>query len=141
MFVLLPVAGCSPPQRDIVGVRVGEDGEPVLMLRSCDGSDFERVEIFVGPDSMAHLTPPEGTHGRVDIRMFHPPTDWRSTGDSLPPLAAGERAWVDLRSSDIAYSVLHFTADDLARMAPGEVWAGEELHSPAGFEAYVRDAC
>ncbi|MFD9409415.1 hypothetical protein ACFWBN_20695 [Streptomyces sp. NPDC059989] len=82
--------------------------------------------------------------GTVSFPLFSPPASWavREWGENRR-LEPGRRYGLRFHAPGFAdYSgTVRFTAEDLAGLKPGEVWAGGRAMSPKKFRALVEDKC
>ncbi|AZM91350.1 hypothetical protein [Streptomyces sp. W1SF4] len=156
------LAGCSAADRPLISVGIGADGTPQVTMVPCGGDAVAAADFFVH-DAPASGTPQPGVTapsaasedgwmaggsplaaGRVTFPLFSPPATWavREWGAERS-LRPGRRYGLSFHppgSADYSGSV-SFTADDLAGLEPGEVWAGGRAMSPKEFRELVADAC
>ena len=147
------LAGCSPPHLNLIAVYVGDDGKPWVMMAAC-GSD-RIASAHVMSEAEPGAAPPAGLEsGWVGwwteagarggtFPLFEPPASWHSKPMGEQRLLAGRTYWAQFRSPDdgVYYGEAYFTEDDLAGLAPGEVWADGRAMSRGAFRKVRDDAC
>ncbi|MGI5458206.1 hypothetical protein ACQEWB_34520 [Streptomyces sp. CA-249302] len=146
----LLLAGCSPAELPLAAASLDEDGKPVVIVRPCgddrigplhlvsgagdDGVDpgtswFQTTDARVGRTTFPLFSPP----GSLGVRAYGP--QHLSTGAGYHLDISGGRGWD-------AYNVsLSFTAEDLAGLKPGQVWADRRAMSRDDFDDLVGDRC
>ncbi|MEV6759011.1 hypothetical protein [Streptomyces sp. NPDC051214] len=149
---LIMVSGCSPADLPLIAVRNGNDGQPVVDLRPC-----EEGETL----SEAHLvswTPEKGeatndgkdsgwgagavkTHGSGVFPLFSPPPAWHARPHGTQELMSGRTYSLSFKGSGSYQAHVYFTADDLASLRPGQVWADDRAMSTEDFAELVDDKC
>ncbi|WP_330172625.1 hypothetical protein OG875_02875 [Streptomyces sp. NBC_01498] len=153
------LASCSPPHRNLIGVRPAADGGAVAMLRPCgeDRAASARVLGSVTTDTPEdpvedltswHVSAPRSAEGPENIALFHTPDGWTSDrppqGDQrLKATHSYSAGFVVLSDGGgVDYQgVVHFTAADLARLEPGQVWAGGRTMTVEEFEKHTGQEC
>ncbi|MGW0082658.1 hypothetical protein [Streptomyces sp. NPDC003393] len=152
------LASCSPPQRELVGVRPTADGGAIALLRPCGEDRVASVDVLGSvisddpEDPVEDLTSwevrsPRSARGPEGIRLFHTPDGWM--GDPAPlgdqRLKATHSYSVDFvvaSGGRVGYrGVVHFTPADLARLEPGQVWAGDRAMTVEEFRKHTDQEC
>ncbi|GLX22243.1 MULTISPECIES: hypothetical protein [Streptomyces] len=161
------LTGCSAADLSLISVGIGADGTPQVTMAPCGDDAIGTADFFVH-EAVARTTPPPGAPqpavttpltaseegwmaggsplaaGRVTFPLFSPPATWavREWGAerSLKP---GRRYSLSFHAPGFAdYSgTVSFTAEDLAGLGPGEVWADGRAMSPKKFRKLVADEC
>lgn len=161
------LSSCSPAQLPLAATWSGPDGEPVVMLRPCeddhatdlrllswaeDAFVHDGVEVRDNPTSTASPGSDTAWRAASDVEtgpttfpLFSPPPDWQveSTGPQvMQPARTYSLSFVGARKGWSPYDgSLFFTADDLASLRPGQVWADGRAMSREDFDALVNDTC
>ncbi|MEW2626288.1 hypothetical protein [Streptomyces sp. NPDC048106] len=80
-------------------------------------------------------------HGGAVFPLFSPPPEWRAHTFGRQELLPGRTYGLEFRvySSYLAHG--YFTADDLASLRPGQVWANGRAMSTKDFDKLVDDKC
>ncbi len=178
---LTMVSGCSPPDRPLVAVRNGNDGQPVAELRPCEGGEIlsgmrlgswtldegeaavEEAPLgSIGPSSTSRhaatgtddpdedqaLEEDSGweawgatNHGGVVFPLFSPPPEWRVQTFGRQTLLPDRTYALRFHGAGGYMAHVYFTADDLASLQPGQVWADDRAMSAGDFGELVDDKC
>ncbi|MGW2768468.1 hypothetical protein [Streptomyces sp. NPDC001275] len=80
-------------------------------------------------------------HGGVVFPLFSPPTEWRAETYGRQALLPGRTYALAFRGSGSYMAHVYFTADDLASLRPGQVWADDRAMSTKDFDELVEDKC
>ncbi|MCI3273324.1 hypothetical protein [Streptomyces cylindrosporus] len=146
----LLLGGCSPAELPLAAVSLGEDGEPVAIVRPCGDDRIGPLHLFSGAGeagadpgtSWSQTT--DARVGRTSFPLFSPPGSLGVSTYGPQRLSTGARYYLDIsggRGWD-AYNVsLTFTSEDLAGLQPGQVWADGRAMSRDGFDDLVSDKC
>ncbi|MFE6909154.1 hypothetical protein [Streptomyces erythrochromogenes] len=150
------LAGCSPPRYDLVAAYNGDDGKPWIMLAPCGRNDITSVHVSSWPTDPGRspYTPGAGLEsgwwadidpaiGGGSLPLFAPPASWSVLPHGEQRLLPGYRYNVDFYSPEdgVYYGEVYFTAEDLAGLKPGEVWAGDRAMTRKAFREYRADKC
>ncbi|WP_405978438.1 hypothetical protein [Streptomyces sp. NBC_00158] len=156
------LAGCSAADLPLISVGIGADGTPQVTMVPCGKDAIGTVDFFVhgtpapGAPQPTVTTPSTASEdgwlaggsplapGRVTFPLFSPPATWavREWGAerSLKPGREYSLSFRPPGFGDYSGSV-SFTAEDLAGLKPGEVWAGGRAMSQKKFRKRVADKC
>ncbi|WP_460068079.1 hypothetical protein [Streptomyces sp. YKOK-I1] len=163
------LSGCSPADLPLVAVWTGTDGKPVAEVRLCAGDQASDVTLHswgeheyddagIGDDepsatpssTMGSGVEDSGWMARVPVRgstsfpLFSPPPTWQveTTGpQALLPGRTYALTFTGPRGWDPYDGHVYFTADDLASLGPGQVWAHERAMNRNAFDELVDDKC
>ncbi|MGW6983385.1 hypothetical protein ACWGE1_28770 [Streptomyces sp. NPDC054932] len=158
------LAGCSAAERPLIAVHHGADGTPRLTMVPCGRDRVAAADLSVAPEpgsgtpdgpaapATASAAEPEGwmaagsslTVGAVTFPLFSPPSSWAvRRWDGAGAVRPGFRYSVGFRAegADDYAGVVRFTAQDLAGLKPGEVWAGGRAMPEKKFRALAEDSC
>lgn len=80
-------------------------------------------------------------HGGVVFPLFSPPPEWRVQTFGTQTLLPGRTYSLRFRVSGGYMAHAYFTADDLASLQPGQVWADDRAMSARDFGELVDDKC
>ncbi|MFF2852289.1 hypothetical protein ACFVT5_39140 [Streptomyces sp. NPDC058001] len=80
-------------------------------------------------------------HGGVVFPLFSPPPEWRARTFGRQALLPGRTYALAFRGSGSYAAHVYFTADDLAALRPGQVWADNRAMSTEEFDELVEDKC
>ncbi|MGW5125946.1 hypothetical protein ACWEQ7_18140 [Streptomyces sp. NPDC004069] len=153
------LASCSPPQRELIGIRPTADSGAIASLRPCGEDRVASVKvqgsvIRDNPDGPVEdltswqVRSPQSVQGPEEIQLFHTPDGW--TGDPAPlgdqRLKATHSYSVDFivasGGGGVSYrGVVYFTTADLARLEPGQVWAGGRAMTVEEFQKHTDQKC
>uniref|UniRef100_A0AAU2JXM1 Lipoprotein n=1 Tax=Streptomyces sp. NBC_00049 TaxID=2903617 RepID=A0AAU2JXM1_9ACTN len=77
------------------------------------------------------------------LPLFEPPASWRARSHGAQRLLPGDRYGVEFYSPDDGayYGEVSFTAEDLAGLEPGEVWAGGRAMTRSDFREHRAGRC
>ncbi|MEV7778484.1 hypothetical protein [Kitasatospora sp. NPDC088351] len=140
VVAVLLLGGCTPPERSITGITV-ENGQPVVLLRTCGDEAYAYITVSEHrSDSWLSLTP-QKAHRATSFPLFQPPAGWSAKGATPPPLTDGTSYYVEVRTTEPAYSSVSFTSLDISGLKPGQVWAGGRTWAIEEFDRHVRDKC
>ncbi|WP_129593336.1 hypothetical protein [Streptomyces sp. C] len=156
------LSGCSAADLPLISVGIGADGTPQVTMAPCGDDAIGTADFFVhdapasGAPQPTVTTPSTASEdgwmaggsplaaGRVTFPLFSPPATWavREWGAerSLKPGRSYSLSFHPPGFADYSGTV-HFTAEDLARLGPGKVWAGGRAMSPKKFRKLVADKC
>ncbi|MFF9051466.1 hypothetical protein ACF09Z_09970 [Streptomyces erythrochromogenes] len=150
------LAGCSPPRYDLVAAYNGDDGKPWIMLAPCGRNDITSVHVSSRPTDPGPspytpgAQPASGWRSGFDpgvgggsLPLFEPPASWGAQRDGEQRILPGRRYSVEFYSPEdgVYYGEVNFTAEDLAGLEPGEVWAGDRAMTRKAFREYRADKC
>ncbi|MEU1203233.1 hypothetical protein ABZ446_44505 [Streptomyces sp. NPDC005813] len=152
------LVSCSPPERELIGIRPTADSGGLASLRPCGEDRVASVEVLgsVIRDNLDgpvedltswRVRSPRSVQGPEEIKLFETPDSW--TGDPAPlgdqRLKATHGYSVDfiVASGDgVSYrGVVSFTAADLARLERGQVWAGGRAMTVEEFQKHTDQEC
>ncbi|MFD7262880.1 hypothetical protein [Streptomyces sp. NPDC059874] len=160
------LTGCSAASLPLISVHNGADGTPQLTLVPCGKDKIGSVDLdaapevpavpvasaTVSPGSPTVPAPREGwsaygsplADGEVTFPLFSPPAEWKARqsggAQSVRPGYTYSASFHAPGFSDYS-GVAHFTAEDLAGLKSGEVWANGKAMSPKKFRKLVKDKC
>lgn len=146
------LTGCTPPELHLIAAYTGDDGKPWIMIAPCGQDDIASVSVQGWPDGN-----PTGPHeesgwrsrrfdpgiGGGSLPLFSPPASWNATADGAQRMLPGYTYSVEFHSPDdgVYYGKAYFTAEDLAGLEPGEVWAGGRAMTRKQFKEHRADKC
>jgi hypothetical protein len=160
------LSGCTPPWLPLAAAWQGTDGRPMVVVRTCDDHRASRLRLSTRSEKQnetgRRTGRPTGTASPGPVV-----TGWRvargvKVGPTAFPLFAPPPAWHVRRvgpqrfrpgrTYDVHFShvdeglntyhgFLHFTADDLASLRPGQVWAAGRAMSRDDFDDLIDDKC
>ncbi|OIJ68323.1 hypothetical protein WN71_007825 [Streptomyces mangrovisoli] len=152
------LASCSPPERDLIAIRLTADGDPMASLRPCGEDRVTSVEVLGSavrddPDGPVEdltsweVQSPRSVQGPQEIRLFHTPDGW--TGDPAP---LGDQRIKATHSYSVAFivssgggvsyrGVVDFTVADLARLQRGHVWSDDRAMTAEEFREHTAKEC
>ena len=155
-LVMLTVAGCGPKQLPLVAVYVDPQSTPqALMRQPCDDDGRVRSPELRGTRTQPSATDPSpteepwigwdapGSPEAADFPVFAPPAAWAAETrgpQSLLPGYTYELSFADPDDSYVYNGLVSFTADDLARLAPGQVLTLKGAMPREAFEDTARAA-
>ncbi|MFB7714015.1 hypothetical protein [Streptomyces sp. NPDC056105] len=79
--------------------------------------------------------------GGVVFPLFSPPSEWRARTYGRQALLPGRTYALGFHASSSYMAHVYFTADDLASLKPGQVWADGRAMSTNDFAELVDDKC
>lgn len=150
------LAGCSPAQFSLVAAYNGDDGRPWIMLAPCGRNDITSVRVLSRPTDRDRSPHAPGTEqesgwrsgfdagiGGGSLPLFEPPASWRVQPDGEQRLLPGRTYHVEFYSPEDGayYGQVYFTAEDLAGLEPGEVWAGHRSMTRGEFREHRDHQC
>ncbi|WP_405422762.1 hypothetical protein [Streptomyces erythrochromogenes] len=150
------LAGCSPPRYDLVAAYNGDDGKPWIMLAPCGRNDITSVHVSSWPTDPGRSPYTPGAEqqsgwwsdfdpgiGGGSLPLFAPPGSWSVQPHGEQRILPGRRYSVDFYSPEdgVYYGEVYFTAEDLAGLEPGEVWAGDRAMTRKEFREYRAGKC
>ncbi|MGW6025301.1 hypothetical protein [Streptomyces sp. NPDC055099] len=149
---LVVVSGCTPADLPLIAVRNGDDGQPVVDLRPCEeGETISGVHLRSWAPEEGEATADEKdsgwgneeakNKGRVAFPLFSPPPRWHARPYGPQGLLPGRTYSLSFRKSSSYQAHVYFTADDLASLRPGQVWADSRAMSTEDFAELVDDKC
>ncbi|WP_406102784.1 hypothetical protein OG698_10355 [Streptomyces sp. NBC_01003] len=152
----LLATGCSPPERPLVAIGRGPDGDVRTLLHPCSDDDRIREVVLLRIDEKGDKADPAnlgdwsaqlpGTaSGDQEFSVFSLPKDWQGTAGSATTLAPDRdySVWFVVGPNDtVRYKgVTSFTRADVEGLPPGQWWADGKAMSRAEFRAHADDAC
>lgn len=164
------MSGCSPADQPLAAVWMGKDRKPVAEVRPCDGDHAANValrswgereyddnavgvgESTVNPSSSAGSSVEDsGWVARVSVRsstsfpLFSPPPSWHAETTGLQALLPGRTYALTFTGPREGWDPydghVYFTADDLASLGPGQVWADGRAMNRDAFDELVDEKC
>ncbi|WP_330279227.1 hypothetical protein OHO83_09775 [Streptomyces sp. NBC_00569] len=149
-------AGCSPPERPLVAIGRGQDGNIRALLRPCSDDDpIQEVGLVkndkkgdkVDPAALDYWSaqPPAAATGEQEFSLFGLPKGWQGKAVSATKLAPDRdySVWFVVGPNDtVRYKgVAWFTRADVEGLSPGQWWADGKAMSRSEFRAQADDAC
>ncbi|MFE1899683.1 hypothetical protein [Streptomyces yangpuensis] len=150
------LTGCSPAQLSLVAAYNGDDGKPWIMLAPCGRNDITSVRVSsrpTGPDRSPHA-PGAGQEsgwrsgfdpgiGGGSLPLFEPPASWSAEPDGEQRILPGHQYIAEFYSPEDGayYGQVYFTAEDLAGLEPGEVWADDRAMTRKEFREHRAEQC
>jgi hypothetical protein len=162
------LSGCTPAVLPLAAAWPGADGEPVVMLRPCEGDHATHLWLLSWPedayvdDGHGGITDnptstaspgsdtgwraaPDIASGATTFPLFLPPSAWHVESAGPQELRPGRTYSLSFQGARKGWrpydGSLFFTADDLASLRPGQVWADGRAMSRGEFGALVADKC
>lgn len=152
------LAGCSLPNLQLIAVYNGADGKPWVAMTPCGRDRITSAHVSSWPAATgpaptdqkfgwsAWATGPTAAGG--SFPLFEPPVSWHAKHGGGQRVLPGYTYRVEFRSYDddgllggVYHGHVRFTAEDLAGLEPGEMWAGGRAMSPKKFMELVADEC
>ena len=143
------LSGCGAELLSLVAVRQVAIGAPEALLRPC-GDDLITGLSLTGThdDPEQNLSGWEAKDERrgadAEFPLFSPPAAWHATPVGKQRLVAGYAYELAFGKAEPDYDytgTVTFTAEDLAALAPGQVWADGRAMSLGEFEKLAEDSC
>ncbi|WP_420037668.1 hypothetical protein ACN2WE_40330 [Streptomyces sp. cg28] len=154
--------GCTPPERPLVAVGRGTDGDLRAVLRPCsDGAHMAEVSIWHVAEESGRsdpgvlkgwsVRPPDSVTGEQEIGVYQPPRNWRGAARPATTLSTDGFYAVEFvvgrespEHGDIVVKyrgVARFEAAEVERLAPGQWWVDGKVMNRAQFREHADDAC
>ncbi|MGQ5639844.1 MULTISPECIES: hypothetical protein [unclassified Streptomyces] len=148
---MLLLSGCGAVDLPLAGVRVGTDGTPYAVFRPC-GDDTYRGPSLEGrargggdgPVTTGWDSRREGLRGDAEFPLFAPPGHWHARHRGRQELLPGHDYTLGFGhyvTGDSYNAVVEFTAGQIARLRPGQVWADGRAMSRRSFERLAEESC
>ncbi|MFE0510668.1 hypothetical protein [Streptomyces sp. NPDC058964] len=148
---VLLLSGCAAVDLPLAGVRMGADGVPYALIRPC-GDDGYRTPSLDGwaagagdgPVTTGWDVRKEELSGDADFPLFSPPAAWKARHRGERRLLPGHRytlAFGHYVTGDSYNGIVGFSAEDIAGLKPGRVWADDRAMSLGEFERLAEDSC
>ncbi|BBC32717.1 hypothetical protein SGFS_040110 [Streptomyces graminofaciens] len=144
------LSGCSAVDLPLAAVTVDADGVPRALIRPCGDGDYEgpQLEGWAGSDEEGDVTQGWKVKGErsgdAEIPLFSPPdagrVRYRGERRLLPDHTYQLVFWRYV-TTDSYNGVVTFTAEDVAGLEHGQVWADGRAMSPEEFEELAEDSC
>ncbi|MEU0008557.1 hypothetical protein ABZ079_30960 [Streptomyces sp. NPDC006314] len=148
---MLLLSGCTAVDLPLAGVRVGTDGTPYAVFRPCGDDGYQgphldgrRRGAGDGPVTTGWDARREGLHGDAGFPLFTPPEGWQARHrgkQELLPRHDYVLGFGHYDSGDSYNGVVEFTADQIGRLKPGQVWADGRTMSRGAFGRLAEDSC
>jgi len=148
------LSGCGAEVLPLVAVRLDAGGTAEVVLRPCgedlvQGLGLEGTTAAEADSDSARNRSGWRAPGRLrpddaEFPLFSPPGDWhvRPAGEQRLVPGYAYRLAFGKAESDYEYTgIVTFTADDLAALTPGQVWADDRAMSLDEFEELAEDSC
>ena len=163
------LSGCSPAWLPLAAVWPGADGQPVVALRPCGDDHAKDLDLsswaedaFVEDENGELVDNPTGTAspgqedtswevasgvdvGRTTFPLFSPSSAWQVRETGQQKLLPGRTYALHFTGARTGWSPydgsLTFSAEDLASLRPGQVWADGRAMSRGAFDNLVDDSC
>ena len=146
----LLLSGCAAGDLPLAGVRVGADGAPYALIRPCGNDSYQGLALDGRPGGVDEGPVTSGwdaegeRSGDAGFPLFSPPDAWRARHRGAQHLVAGHSyrlAFGHYITGDAYNGIADFSAEDIARLRPGQVWADGRAMSLRAFERLAEDAC
>ncbi|KUM73854.1 hypothetical protein [Streptomyces griseorubiginosus] len=149
------LSGCGAEDLPLVAVRVDDAGAAEVVLRPCGndrvlGPSLEGVpsDRFGQEDPGRNVSGWEAPGSRrpvdAEFPLFSPPGAWHVLPVGEQRLLSGHTYQLAFGKDESNYEytgLVTFTAADLARLTPGQVWADDRAMSLGEFEKLAEDSC
>ncbi|MCF3136028.1 hypothetical protein [Streptomyces olivochromogenes] len=147
----LLLTGCAAVDLPLAGVRMGADGVPYALIRPCgdDGYGLPSLDGWArgaadGPVTTGWDVEKEELSGDASFPLFSPPQAWEARHRGARRLLSGHRyslVFAHYVTGDSYNGIVEFSAEDIARLRPGRVWADGRAMSLGEFERLAEDSC
>ncbi|MEU9441810.1 hypothetical protein AB0D42_13015 [Streptomyces sp. NPDC048304] len=147
---MLLLSGCAAVDLPLAGVRAGTDGTPYAVFRPCGDDAYQGPSLEGRPrggDGSATTgwdARSEGLHGDTEFPLFAPPAGLHARHRGKQELLPGHDYTVGFGhyvTGDSYNAVVEFTAAQIARLRPGQVWADGRAMSLGSFERLAEESC
>ncbi|GGL96622.1 hypothetical protein GCM10010129_45560 [Streptomyces fumigatiscleroticus] len=145
------LSGCAAVDLPLAAVRTDADGVPWALVRPCGDDDYLGPRLqgrAAGAAQDAAVTSGWSVRGERDgdteFPLFSPPAAWRARPAGPQRLQPGHRYTLSFGhyvTGDSYNGVVEFTAEDVAALPPGQVWADGRAMSLGEFEELAEDSC
>ncbi|MGW7205309.1 hypothetical protein [Streptomyces sp. NPDC054837] len=144
----LSLSGCAAVDLPLAGVRAGADGVPHALLRPCGDDSYRKPTLqgaardgLVGTVWAVRSTKLDGD---ADFPLFSPPSAWNARHRGAQRLLPNRHYTLRFGhyvTGDSYNGIVEFTAEDIERLEPGQVWADDRVMSLGEFEELAEDSC
>ncbi|WP_435221860.1 hypothetical protein [Streptomyces sp. Tue6028] len=148
------LASCSPPERELIGIRPTAESGAIASLRPCGEDRVASIEVLGSvirdnPDGPVEdltswrVRSPRSVQGPEEIQLFHTPDGWigdpTPLGDQRLEVTHGYSVdFIVASGGVVSYrGVVYFTTADLARLERGQVWVSDR---PMTVEEFLKHA-
>lgn len=136
LATLAGVAGCSPPAKPLVALRL-DGGRPTVLLATCPGFRIDTLSLYSnsgsatvaagGPNRWLERTGP-GVPDSMPL-FGTPPAGWSVSNGGLTALTPGQAYGLTGYAHARPTLTITFTAEDLAALGAAEVLLGKQPSS------------
>ncbi|MCI3273323.1 hypothetical protein [Streptomyces cylindrosporus] len=145
----LLLSGCGAVDLPLAAVRLDGSGAPEALLRPCGDDLIQGLSLSGAPDgddrNLSGWKVPGKRHGAdAEFPLFSPPAAWHAEAVGKQRLVSSYTYVLAFGKAEYNYEytgVVTFTAEDLARLRPGQVWADDRAMSLGEFERLAEDSC
>ncbi|MDN3263121.1 hypothetical protein QWJ26_25570 [Streptomyces sp. CSDS2] len=148
---MLVLSGCSALDLPLAGIRAAPDGTPHAVFRPCGDDGYRNPSLDGrprggedGPVTTGWDAGQEGLRGPADFPLFAPPADWGARHRGPQRLLPRHRyvlGFGQYTGGDAHNGTVEFTAEQVGRLKPGQVWADGRVMSGREFEQLASDSC
>ncbi|MEU2422634.1 hypothetical protein ABZ619_16705 [Streptomyces sp. NPDC007851] len=145
------LTGCESVAAPLAAVRVGLDGRPHALVRPCGDDRVQGLSLSgtrardgSGRNLSGWRVEKTLRTGKASFPLFDPPADWHARHTGTQHAVAGYTYQLGFMKGegDYAYTTtLTFRTTDLAKLAPGRVWADGRVMGLGEFERLAEDSC
>ncbi|MDN3025075.1 hypothetical protein [Streptomyces sp. S.PB5] len=145
------LSGCSAVDLPLAGVRIEANGAPHALLRPCGDDEYINPSLDGwtgsaedGTSTTGWEVDKENLQGDADFPLFSPPADWQARhlgAQSLLPKHRYSLRFGHYITPDSYNGVVEFSAEDIGKLEPGQVWADGRAMSLDEFEELAEDSC
>ncbi|MFF4350773.1 hypothetical protein [Streptomyces sp. NPDC001530] len=145
------LSGCAAVDLPLAGVRVAADGVPYALIRPCGDDRYQGPSLDGrargaenGPATTGWDVKKDELRGDADFPLFSPPDAWkaRHRGEQrLLPDHDYVLRFGHYITGDSYNGIVEFSAEDIAALKPGQVWADDRAMSLGEFEKLAEDSC
>ncbi|MFJ3308084.1 hypothetical protein ACIPSA_34370 [Streptomyces sp. NPDC086549] len=147
----LLLSGCAAVDLPLAGVRAGADGKPYALIRPCGDDEYRTPSLDGwaegggdGPVTTGWDVRKEKLSGDAEFPLFSPPDAWRARHRGAQRLLPKHRYSLGFGhyvTGDSYNGIVEFSAEDIGRLKPGQVWADDRAMSLGEFEKLAEDSC
>ncbi|MFI8535898.1 hypothetical protein ACIGMX_37285 [Streptomyces aquilus] len=150
----LLLSGCGAEVLPLVAVQLDAAGAAEVVLRPCgddlvqglglDGTTAAEADSDSARNRSGWRAPDRLRPDDAEFPLFSPPGDWHVRPAGEQRLVPGYTYRLAFGKAEFDYEytgIVAFTADDLATLAPGQVWADDRPMSLGEFEELAEGSC
>lgn len=148
---VLTLTGCGAVDLPLAGVRVAADASAWALIRPCGDDDYRTPSLDGwagaagnGASTTGWEVKQEKLRGDADFPLFSPPADWKARhrgAQRLLPKHHYSLTFGHYVTGDSYNGIADFSAENIAKLKPGQVWADGRAMSRGAFEKRAADSC